>query len=141
MIDLGRFSLGDFVPLMLLSVDGNGLNAWPSSTPTIKTFSQDDLTTAVETIRPGARDPLRATGLFYYPLRLTSSYTADKVYLVSQRWTISASTYGELLTFRVVAGGDADGAVIGAHFVRRPEANTLVYVVDGGKLKTGRSPR
>ncbi len=139
-MEIGRFQLGDFVPLQFQSVDGSDTPTWPSSTPTIKTFAADDVTTAVETIRPGARDVQRQTGLFYYPLRLTSSYTT-KPYIVTFNWTISGTTYASIAQFNVIAGGDSDGAVIGAHYVRRPEAPTVVYVVDGGKLKAVRNPR
>lgn len=135
------YQLGDFVPITLISVDSNGAPAWPTSTPTVKTFVATDLTTAVETIRPAARDPLRQTGLFFYALRLGSSYSATNVYIVSKRWVISGTTYGEDEMFKVVPGGDADGAVIGATFVRRPEASSVVYVTDVGKLKVGRNPR
>ena len=139
--DLGRVQLGSFVPLLFQAVDGNGLNAWPTATPTIKTFASDDVTTVVETIRPAARDPNRQTGLFMTMLRLSSSYTVDKIYVVSCSWAISGSTYRTTLLFRVVAGGNADGAVIGQTFVRRPEAGVVTWLEDGGKWKSARNPR
>lgn len=140
-MDLGRFQLGHFVPVMFDALDANNAPSWPTATPTIKTFSETDLTTAVETIRPGARDIHRQTGLFYYPLRLSSSYSANKVYFVSSSWAIGGSTYRQLDQFRIEPGGDADGAVIGGIFIARPEAGVVAYIVDSGKLKTARNPR
>lgn len=139
--DLGRFQLGEFVPITLGSVAGNNVPSWPTACPTIKTFIETDFTSAIETLRPMARDLLRVTGMFYYPIRLSSSYTAGKVYLVTKSWAISGSTYVETEQFRVVAGGDADGGAIGAAALRRPEALAVVYALDSGKIKSARNPR
>lgn len=138
---MGRFQLGEFVPITLVSVDGNDAPSWPTACPTIKTFAHDDLTTAIETLRPMARDLLRVTGMFYYPIRLSSSYTAGKAYLVTKSWAIGGSTYVDSDQFRVVAGGDADGGAMGAAVLRRPEAQAVVYTLNSGKLKASRNPR
>ena len=140
MADLGRYQLGQFVGIHFGSVAAD-VPSWPTACPTIKTFIETDFTTAIETLRPMARDLLRVTGLFYYPIRLSGSYTAGKVYLVTKEWAIGGSTYVETDQFRVVTGGDADGAVIGAAWLRRPEAGVVVHVVDSGKLKSARNPR
>lgn len=138
---LGRYQLGDFVPLTFSAVDNNGTPAWPTATPTVKTYDASDVTSAVETIRPPAHDMQRLTGLFRYLLRLGSSYAADKTYVAVATWAISDTTYGNMFQWDVLAGGDADGAVIGATFISRPEAGVVAYVVDGGNLKTSNNPR
>jgi len=138
--DLGRYQQGDWVPLLVQSVDGNGLNAWPTATPIIDLFGDNDLTAAVETVRPAARDPNREIGLFMTMLRLSSTYV-DRAYVASATWVISGSTFGHLLQFRVVAGGNEDGAVIGQTFIKRPGAGMIAWITDSGKLKVARNPR
>ena len=139
--DLGRFQLGQWVPLTFLSTNNVDTASWPTATPTIKTYDASDVTTVVETIRPPAHDMLRVTGLFRYMLQLGSSYAASKVYIVAATYAISGTTYGTMMQFTTMPGGDADGAVIGATFVRRPEAGVVAYVKDGGKFLAANNPR
>lgn len=139
--DLGRFQLGDWVPITFPTVNNTRTPSWPTATPTIKTFDASDVTTVVETLRPPAFDMQRQTGLFRHWLRLSSTYAANKTYLAVATWTISGTDYADMFQWIVLPGGDADGAVIGAKFVSRPEANVVAYCVDGGKLKTSNNPR
>lgn len=140
-IHLGRYQLGHFVPLPVQSDSTNDVPSWPDATPTIKVYDCSDVTTVVETIRPGGLDVQRVTGLFRYMLRLGSSYAANKTYVAVAKWAISATTYGDIFQWDVLPGGDADGSAIGCVYVQRPEADVVAFTRDGGKLQVGRNPR
>lgn len=142
MANLGRFQLGDFVPLKLRTVDGNGTYAFPTvANPTAAVFDMADLAAAVETVQLIVQDRYKRTGYFGKNHRLSSSYAAAKSYMVIYEWALSGTNYGDFDVFDVIAGGSSDGAVIGAEAYPRPEGEQVVYQLDGGKLLAGRNPR
>lgn len=138
---IGRYRVGDFVPLGCECVDSSGTPSFPTAVPTAKIFDASSLGGAVETVNMPVHDRFGQTGFFRKQHRLSSSYSAAKTYIVIYNWAIAGTTYGYEQQFETVAGGDADGNVIGAIGLDRPEGQVVVYQLDGGKLHARRGPR
>lgn len=136
---LGRFQLGDYVPLQIGTHPGTAVAANPTAAPTARIVALDTPGSAVETVNMAIRDAYKRTGFFLNWLRLSSSYSA-KIYAAYYTWAIAGSNYSECDMFEVVAGGNSSGAVIGAAVIQRPEAEFLMYQLDDGTLNVRRNP-
>lgn len=71
---------------------------------------------------------------------LGSGYSAGR-YLVIYQWVLSSVTYQSSAMFDVVAGGDADGQVVGMKTFLLPTGRHVIYQTESGKLVSGRNPR
>lgn len=136
---LGRFQLGDSIPLSLGTRTGDGVLGpqLPSAAPVAKTY--DASGTLVETIKLPIKNRYKVTAYFEKRHRLSSSYSAGR-YLIVYQWVISATTYQAAAVFDIIEGGNADGAVIALQGVSRPEAIKVLYETESGKLNVGRNP-
>lgn len=136
--DLGQFQLGDFLPLTLQTVTGDETTpTLPTAAPTAKIFNASG--TLVETISLPIHDPVGAVAYFQHKRQLDSTYSAGK-YFICYQWTTTSAGV-QCQTFEILAGGDADGAVIGMAWFEVPEARNVVYQLDSGALRAGRNPR
>lgn len=135
-MNLGRFHVGDSIPLAVSSEDNNGVPTLPTAAPTARIYSGSTL---IETVSLPIWDRYKVTAYFQKRHRLGSSYSAG-TYLVVYGWTISATSYKKVAFFQVYSGGDADGNVIAAAAVERPEANYILYETESGSLMAGRNP-
>src|SRR5690606_12957960 len=140
MTHLGRFQLGDWVPIVMQAVTAAGTPALPDDAPTATVFAASDPTSAIATRNLPIRDRYGTTALFGADLRLDGDYAAGS-YLVVLQWAHSTTGHGDLLMFDVVGGGDADGNVIGQYVSQRPEGQMVVYQLDSGKLQIAMNPR
>ena len=137
--NLGAFQLGDWLPIMLQTRTGAGVPTAPDAKPTFKAFDSSD--TLIETINlPASKAYPYITGLFEHKRLLDSSYSTGKYYFALQ-WAISSTDYMRLGIFEILAGGDADGAVMGMNWFELPESKQVVMALDGGALRAGRNPR
>lgn len=71
--------------------------------------------------------------------RISSSYSAGR-HLVIYQWIISSVTYQQADVFDVIAGGDADGNVIGMEHLSQPAGRYLVYETEAGNVVSGLNP-
>lgn len=133
----GRFTLGQFAPLTCVCTNGSGTPAAPTYAPTVKVY--DSTGTRVLSALMPPLDRYGATGAFSYELRLGSSYAVGS-YMVSMSWVISGTTYSAAGNFEVVAGGDADGAVVSMVELRKPHGNWLVQRLDSDQRVLARGP-
>jgi len=137
---LGRYQLGDFVPLLVRTKDEDGIITIPTVTsdqaPIAAIWSDS---AKVENLRLPVVD--LSLGLFGGRVQLTSNYAVGQ-YFAAATWTVGGKTVvgDAVFTFEVVAGGDSDGAVIAMKEYLRPEAVNLVFEKDGGKVLCGRNP-
>lgn len=134
---LGRYILGDTVPLHVGAVDGNGAPAEPDAAPIA--FVNSD-SAQVATFKLPICDRYGVTGWFHYPLVLDARFAAGH-YRVAYQWAISGTRYGGVATFEAVAGGQPDGPGLALFFYRRPSANYLILQTDGGRIVRRRNPR
>lgn len=135
---IGRFVLGEFVPLVVWARNDDGTPAVPSSHPEARIY--DDAGTLVQTHALPLVDSADVVGRFRYDLPLGSQYAVG-YYSVKIEYTISAVVYAELLDFQVLAGGDADGGLIAAELYNSPNSPWLVAETDRGELLAHRNPR
>lgn len=137
---LGRYRQGEELLLVVPCDDGGAAPAWPDVAPTV-TFHKPDGTVALHRVM--AADLQGVTdGVFRLPQFLNSQFSTTGAYRAVVRYE-DASDRARVLVghFRVLGGGDTDGAVVSMRPVRRPDANYLVYQTDGGILARGRNPR
>lgn len=84
-------------------------------------------------------EPEQVTGLFSLPVFLGSAF-ATGYYLVLLKWAISATEFAESRGFRIIAGGDNEGAVVAMHWFTRPQAKFLVHEMESGFVRKGQNP-
>lgn len=137
---LGRYQQGQEILLVVACNNGGLVPATPNATPVV-TFHKPDGSVALHRVMAADLQGV-AVGIFRLPQFLDSLFSTTGAYRVVVRYEDSASRARVLCGhFRVLAGGDTDGAVVSMRPVRRPNANYLVYQTDGGHLARGRNPR
>ena len=137
---LGRYQQGQEILLVVACDDGGGEPAWPDVAPTV-TFHKPDGSVVFSRVMAADLQGV-AEGVFRLPQFLNSEFSATGPYRVVVRYTDESGRARVLPGhFRLLAGGDADGAVVSMRAVRRPDANYLIFQTDGGRLVRGRNPR
>lgn len=135
-MNLGNYFAGDSIPLSVQGLNTTPVATLPDSAPTARIYSGSTLK---ESVSLPICDRYKLTGYFQKRHRLSSAYSAG-TYSIVYDVVISSTTYRKAEWFTVVAGGDADGSVIAAAAVERPEANIILYETESGCLKAGRNP-
>lgn len=136
-MNAGRFRLGDVLVLPLLARDAAMTPAKSTAAPAYTIY--DSAGTAVATGSLSLWDSLVRTGWYRLVLRLSSTYTTGR-YNIVVTYAISGVTVGQLYTFEVVAGGNADGIVFGLGRLAST-ARWLLGQKTGGKLDAYRNAR
>ena len=134
-MSLGNFFVGDSSPLSVQSINTTPAATLPDSAPIARIYTGSTLK---ESISLPICDRYKITGYFQKRHRLSSAYSAGTYSIVYDN--VITSTFREVAWFTVVSGGDADGSVIAAAAVDRPEANIILYETESGCLKAGRNP-
>lgn len=135
-MNLGYFHVGDGIPLALSSENASGTPTLPTTAPVARIYSGSTL---IETVSLPICERYKTTAYFQKRHVLGSSYSAGRYHIIYQ-WVISGTTYKRTACFDVASGGDADGNVIAAAAVARPEAQYVLYETESGKLQSGRNP-
>lgn len=138
---LGRYQLGEDMPLPLTTVDASNLPTAPDNAPVAQIFNSSG--TQVMSGRMPVMDRYgtsTACTFFMLPVYLSGDYSAG-LYSYVLTWNIAAAPFVETGTFEVVAGGDSNGTVIAMTFFHKPQADFVVYQTDAGKLRRGRGPK
>lgn len=139
---IGRFQQGQEVPLTLQCVDAAGTSDDPLEVPRATLYRDASTPVIVETVQMAADLRGVATGFFRLGLFLDNLYGTPGRYLVVYKWRDSDGVaHCKPASFVLLPGGSADGAVISATYVERPDASYLLYQTDAGRLIRGRNPR
>lgn len=139
MIDLGKYLLGDKVPLILSTLTSSRVAAAPTAAPTARIYKNaETATTAAPSLPIKAKG--KATGLFAYEIVLNSTYSVG-VWFVLLKWVVSGTTYKALYRFEIVTGGDADGTPVGLHYFDQRGINHIFWTTDQGTTQWGTTPR
>lgn len=134
---LGRVTLGDVLVLPLSARDSAKTPAKATSAPAYTIYNSSG--TAVATGSFPLWDSTRQTGWYRLVLRLGSTFSAGS-YDIVVTYAIAGTTRAQQYRFVVVAGGDADGSVIGMG--RLASSNRwLVGQKTSGKLDAYRNAR
>jgi hypothetical protein len=137
MSDLGRYRLGEYVPLSVTTLATSAGSATaPTSAPTVTVHRT--LSTIVNAKRLPPTRPA-ATGQFSADLFLGSDYAVG-THSANYAWTAGAYNGTAQDTFEVVQGGSVQGPVIAASWMPLPHANYVLYKTDDGTLRKGRNP-
>jgi hypothetical protein len=134
---LGRYQLGQFVPLAVRTVNGSDVAGLPDDAPAALVYS--DSGKVLTQLLP-IKDRFAVTGFFFHRLPLGAAFAAGRHWVLYQ-WLRSGTHFAESDVFEIGDGGHADGAVLALHHYRRPNAEFVVQQLDSGKLVRGRNPR
>jgi len=135
---LGRYQLGDLVPLTVLCTGPDGSPLDPDSAPAARIYPASGGLVA-EVALP-CRDRPATTGLFGGRILLGPSYAPGR-YLIQCRWQAGTFHGGRLLSLQVLPGGDATGTVTALCHYDRPGATHVINARTSGAIKKGRNPR
>lgn len=136
-MDLGRYQLGEIVPLSVWCRSAVLTPTEPAQAPVATIMSS---TAQVASIRLPIQDRYGSTAFFQYPLQLDGRFATGD-YSVVVQYTIGGVPLADVLTFTVVGGGNFDGAALSMFYYRRPGANFLLTAHDSGRLIRKRNPR
>jgi hypothetical protein len=138
---LGRFRLGDTVPLFICCTNALGTPTFPVDSPNVKLW--DPLTgLKVQSIEIPVIDRYAQTGLFEGELRLSALYSNLGLWSATYTYMTADGNNGlKQDTFEIVEGGNPDGNVVSMSWYERPWANFIVQELDSGKLVQGRNPK
>lgn len=135
---LGRYQLGQFVPLTVQCLDASGTPTLPTGPPTIDVWLGSTLIVAAKEIP--ILDRYGVTAMFRYRLPLDGRFSAGS-YMVSYTYTVGSLVVFDIDAFQITAGGDINGAVISMTEFVRPHAKFIVYQTDQRLLLYGKNPR
>lgn len=134
---LGEYRLGDTVPLLLRTVNAAGTPTEPNDCPQLVVWQgSTDLYRAELPIIERAVN----AGTFSLGLFLGAGF-AEGNCSIQYRYVLPSNYIGSSEdTFRIVAGGNADGAVTSMYFYDRPQAKFIVHGTETGRILKGKNP-
>ena len=135
----GRHRQGEHVTLFCVTRNAAGTATVPTNAPQAVIFNTAG--TKITQFRVPVTDKAGQTGVFTHALRLNSDYGTVGVYSVIFYYNILTFAGVDLNTFEIVAGGNADGSVIGLYYYDRPHGKFIVRQLDSGTVTQGRNPR
>lgn len=134
---LGRYQLGEIVPLPLTTVNASDTPSAPAAVPTCQVYRG---VTPVAGFTLPAVDNANLPGFFLYPLFLEAKFSAGN-YRVVFHWAISSTTFTTLACFDVLSSGDAEGGGIALGTLRMPGMNFALMQTRSGRIGKYRNPR
>lgn len=135
-MNLGRYQLGDTVPITIQTVAANDVPTDPTSVPTIRTYTSAG--TLIDTDLKVPRLGVGTTGLFRKNLFLGSTYAAGK-YCVRASYTVT-NLKCPLFFFEVLPGGNAKGAYRALAYYDKMIGDLIVGETDTGELEIKQRP-
>lgn len=135
---LGRVQLGEWLTVPLNTDDRLQPTA-PPAAPSLAVFDHTGAKVA-QALVPAA-DLAGVTGLFAARIRLGATFATGRYLVCLQYRTAGGASRLKAAHFDVVAGGDANGAIVAMTFYQRPQANYLVCRLDSDQRLLARNPR
>lgn len=131
---LGKFAVGDRIPLTVVTVDGDTAATAADSVPRVYFYTPAGTNVAAVNIPKLDYVNHRHTESY----RVPSSLSAQKHILVYE-WAVS-HTYHTADTCEIIAGGSSAGNVHSLRTVNRPGGQWLVMATEDGNVKAGFEP-
>ena len=131
---LGKFAVGDRIPLTVITVDGDTVATAADSVP--KVYFYTPAGTNVAVVNVPKVDYVNHRHMESY--RVPSSLTTQKHILVYE-WAVS-NTYHTADSCEIISGGNAAGNVFSLRTVNRPGGQWVVYATENGNIKAGFEP-
>jgi hypothetical protein len=135
---LGRFRLGQVVPLLAWVRDSDDSAIAADAPPLARVFDQSG--TLIDAFTLPALDRYGILGLYGLPLRLGFGLEPGH-FIVTYACLVGGRAFIATSVFEIVRGGDASGAVISLFASDRPEASYVLAQVTSGRILQGRNPR
>lgn len=134
---LGRFQLGDTLPLLLLTRDADDALQLPDHPPNMKIWKPD--ATLLRAEEMPIVEKFAQPGTFLSRVFLGTAFLVG-VWTITYHYTIGSYLgLGEDI-FEIMPGGNADGHIMSMYFYDRPHAAFIVQSLDSGQLVSGRNP-
>lgn len=134
---LGRYTLGQIVPLTIRSLNSSGVPTNPAAAPYARIYSGSGF---VKAVRLPILDSADITGTFKANVVLNNAFSTG-FYHVAIIFTVSGTVKVVHHNFEIVAGGSVDGSAIEIHYFRHPARNFLLAQTDTGRIKRLNNPR
>lgn len=132
---LGRYRVGDIVPLHVQCRGSGAAEFPPTSVPTVDVY--DSSGNAVHaSLTMSLHRTEETDSWFQLPLRLGRGFSSGRYDV----W-VGYGSFAVNQTFEVVAGGEVGGAYIGVQNLQAPQAEWLVGVLQDGSLQRRKTPR
>lgn len=132
---LGRYQLGDLLPLQLVSKSASEITAAPDDAPRVDLFSPANSKVLSLDM------PIMDTSYYVFGLNVPLNSTFSVGYWRAvYRYKASGAVRLQVDYFEVVDGGDTDGTIVSMYPWARPEANYMILHTDAGKVFQGRNP-
>lgn len=138
MLWLGRFQLGDFLPIPVPCRDASRVEVSPTAAPNYSIYDGTD-TVIVDDLKMVPHDKPTRTGWFYAEHQLGSGFAVGRYNGLIQ-WASGGNAFAKEFCFEIVAGGSASGAYIGLEYQASPQARFVVGLVDSGSVEQRKNP-
>lgn len=136
---LGRFRVGDYLPLRLVVMDAGRTPAVPDAAPTAYLWKASG-PTKLATLTLSVDETARTTGMFALPYLLDATFAAGN-HVVVFKWAVAAVAQQRVAVFEIVAGGGSEGDVAAMHVLERPEGTWVLRQHGRGMVTAGRGPK
>lgn len=138
---LGRFQVGQTVPVSLLCVNRSGVPARPDAPPLIRIYRlyPTNVLWYKSQLAP-IHDKAGAVSMFRLDLFLAANEFHAGRFACLAFYTAEGLDQVEEAHFEVVDGGNELGVVVGMQYWDRPEADYVVSLSEKGTLRAGRNP-
>jgi hypothetical protein len=141
---LRQYSVGDSIPLSIVTVNASGAPAMPDAAPVAEIYDSGGSQVGSDIKLPirdryGADSAGTTNCYFGRTFRLHSSFAAGS-YSILYKWVISSVTYETVDYFTVAYAGDADGCVIAMGAYATPQGLAVTYDTESGKTLRGLNP-
>ena len=133
---IGRYQLGDFIPLTVQCRDSSKNPVDPTSAVTLSIYDSS-FSTVLDSEPIPPKDIANLTGVFEAEMQLDSLFSTG-IYFAMHEWSGGGKS---LDTFEIIAGGNNSGGYVGIHFYERPGVEFIVGQTDGSTLETRRNPK
>lgn len=137
---LGRFKLGDFLPIPAWCVNSSREEVSPTVAASYTIYDvADSIITGANDAKMIPHDKATRTGWFYAEHRLGSAFAVGRHNILVE-WASGGSNFGEVHCFEIVAGGHTSGGYIGLEHVQSPQAKYVVGLLDSGSVEIRKGP-
>lgn len=133
---LGRYRLGDYVPLRVECRSLAASEANPTAAPTVTVYNSSGTVITDDVALPPWT---KRDGYFQREQRLDSTYAVGR-YVALVEYTATSEAFRKLLIFEVIDGGHTSGGYMGIQFHPSPRDRYVVGLTDGLTLEQRKKP-